>query len=223
MPIHPAAEMLKPTEAAVVARVSVRDVHRMIDERILPETLVSLDDGRRVLGAACGLVSFYFESADRLTADERRFAIQEASTLLRPARLRNWRELVGSDWTIRHGFLTVDLSSFMRETDEGLDRLAAARSLVVSDPEILGGTPVIKGTRIPVHDIAASVTAGIPFDRILKSFPALDLSKVDLARVYAEANPFRGRPRGGDALPEGAVILSDHRIPRHTGRRDEGS
>ena len=66
-----AAEMLKPTEAAVVARVSVRDVNRVIDERILPETLISFEDGRRVLAAACGFVSFYFGSADRLTADER--------------------------------------------------------------------------------------------------------------------------------------------------------
>jgi hypothetical protein len=32
-------ESLTPSEAAVVAGVSVRDVHRMIDERILPEAL----------------------------------------------------------------------------------------------------------------------------------------------------------------------------------------
>ena len=32
----PATEMLKATEAAVVARVSLRDVNRVIDERILP-------------------------------------------------------------------------------------------------------------------------------------------------------------------------------------------
>ena len=31
-------ESLTPSEAAVVAGVSVRDVHRMIDEHILPES-----------------------------------------------------------------------------------------------------------------------------------------------------------------------------------------
>ena len=30
-------DMLKPTEAAVVARVALRDVNRAIDEHILPE------------------------------------------------------------------------------------------------------------------------------------------------------------------------------------------
>ena len=42
----PAPEMLKATEAAVIARVSLRHVSRVIDQRILPETLVSVDDGR---------------------------------------------------------------------------------------------------------------------------------------------------------------------------------
>lgn len=209
-----AAEMLKPTEAAVVAHVSLRDVNRVIDERILPENMVSLENGRRVLGAACSLILFYFASADRLTADERRFAIRAAVPLLKPSRLRKGRELVATDWTIQHEFLTVDLSSFVRRAGEGLDRLAAARSMVVSDPEILGGTPVIKGTRIPVYDVAASVAAGIPIDRILDAYPSLDGGKVELAGIYAAANPFRGRPRGGDGLPEGAVIVSDHRVPR---------
>lgn len=208
-----AVEMLKPTEAAVVARVSVRDVNRVIDEHILPDSMVSLEDGRRVLGAACSLIIFYFDSADRLTADERRFAIHEAGTLLRPTRLRNWRKLIAADWTIRHEFLTVDLSSFVRRTDEGLDRLAAARSIIVSDPGISGGSPVIKGTRIPVHDVAASVAAGVSVDRLLKAYPTLDAEKIELASVYAAAYPFRGRPRGG-ALPEGAVIVSDQRVPR---------
>ena len=131
-----------------------------------------------------------------------------------PANLRDWRKLIRSDWTIRHGFLTVDLSSFMRETDEGLDRLAAARSLVVSDPEILDGTPVIKGTRIPVHDVAASIAAGIPFDRLLKSYPPSTWARSIWCASTAEANPFRGRPRGSHGAPEGAVILADHRIPR---------
>jgi uncharacterized protein (DUF433 family) len=40
--------------------------------------------------------------------------------------------------------------------------LDKARALVVEDPEILSGTPVIRNTRIPVYDTAASVAAGLP-------------------------------------------------------------
>jgi uncharacterized protein (DUF433 family) len=43
-----------------------------------------------------------------------------------------------------------------------MDRLEEAREIVIEDPEILSGTPVIKGTRVPVHDIAALFDAGTP-------------------------------------------------------------
>ena len=32
--------------------------------------------------------------------------------------------------------------------------------MVVEDPEILSGTPVIRGTRIPVYDVAAQAEGG---------------------------------------------------------------
>ena len=35
--------MLRPAEAAVVAQVTLRDVNRAIDERILPDAFFSLD------------------------------------------------------------------------------------------------------------------------------------------------------------------------------------
>jgi uncharacterized protein (DUF433 family) len=209
-----AADMLKPTEAAVVARVALRDVNRVIDERILPEAFFSLDDGRRVAATACTLISFYFDSARRLTSEERLFAIREAGARLHRLRARSLAALVTEDWTVRDDFLSIDLAPFVRRTNERMDRLAAARAMVVSDPHILAGTPVIRGTRIPLHDVAASVAAGLPLERILAAYPSLDADKVELAALYAEANPARGRPRSDNDLPKGAVIVADRRVPR---------
>ncbi len=70
-----ASEMLKTTEAAVVSRVTLREVNRVIDEGILPAGFVTSDDGRLVLAAACTLISFYFASARVLTSEERLFVI----------------------------------------------------------------------------------------------------------------------------------------------------
>lgn len=67
--------MLKTTQAAVVSGVPLRDVNRVIDEGILPEGLVTCDDGRYILSAACMLMTFYFEAAFALTPEERLFAI----------------------------------------------------------------------------------------------------------------------------------------------------
>jgi uncharacterized protein (DUF433 family) len=209
-----AADMLKPSEAAVVARVTLRDVNRAIDERILPEGFFSLDDGRRVTAAACALIAFYFDSAKHLTSDERLFAIREAGSRLHALDAHALASLVEEDWTVRDEFLAIDLAPFIKRTKERMDRLAAARELVVADPGALGGAPVIRGTRIPVYDVAASVSAGHTMDRILAAYPSLDPDKVELAVIYAEANPVRGRPPSRAELPEGAVIVADRRVPR---------
>jgi len=57
--------------------------------------------------------------------------------------------------------------------EERLERLQAAHEIVVSDPEILSGTPVIRGTRVPVYNVAASVASGISVERILAAYPSL--------------------------------------------------
>lgn len=208
------AEMLKATEAAVVARVTLRDVNRVIDEHILPDGFFTLDDGRHVLAAACTLISFYFESARRLTSEERLFAIKEASPRLSRSRTFTLTALLKEDWTVRDGFLTIDLAPFVKSTNEQLDRLAAARAMVVTSPHTLSGAPVIRGTRIPVYDIAASVASGISADRILAAYPVLDAEKVELASIYADANPMRGRPRVAGELAKGSIIITDRRVPR---------
>ncbi len=208
-----AADMLRPTEAAVVARVTLRDVNRVIDERILPEGFFSLDDGRRVAATACTLIAFYFDSARRLTAEERLFAIREVGSRLHQFDARVKASLVEEDWTVRDEFLTIDLNPFVRRTKERLERLTAARDIVISDPEVLGGVPIVRGTRVPVHDLAASIAAGTGLDRIVAAYPSLDAERIELAAIYAEANPARGRPKSGE-LPENAVILADRRVPR---------
>ena len=205
-------DLLKPTEAAVVACVALRDVNRAIDERILPESFFSLSDGRRIVASGCTLIAFYFDSAPRLTSEERLFAVREVGARLRQFHARALATLVKEDWTVRDEFLTIDLGPFVQRTLERMERLAAARAMVVSDPQVLGGTPVICGTRIPVHDVATAST-NASMDHVLAAYPSLNTAKVELATIYAEANPLRGRPRA-EGLPPVAVIVTDRVTPR---------
>ncbi|WP_246812384.1 DUF433 domain-containing protein [Microvirga sp.] len=96
------------------------------------------------------------------------------------------------------------------------DTNAKRDDTIVSDPEILGGMPVIKGTRVLVYDVAASVNAGIPRDRILTAYPTLKEHHLDLAVAYAEANPLQGRARG-IAPWAGATPVRSGQIPRRKG------
>ena len=182
--------------------------------RKFPEGFHTLDSGRYVLPAACTLIAFYFASARQLTSEERLYAIKAAEPHLRKVRLTGLAGLLKEDWIVRDEFLTIDLAPFVRSTVERLDQLTAARNMVESSPDILSGTLVIRGTRVPVHDVAASVEAGHSTERILIGYPGLTVEQVELATLYAEANPARGRPRRAGELPKGAVIVSDRWVPR---------
>jgi uncharacterized protein (DUF433 family) len=50
--------------------------------------------------------------------------------------------------------------------------LRRARRLVVSDPEILGGDPVFRGTRVPVHLIAELTAQGTKPAALIEGYPA---------------------------------------------------
>jgi len=203
-------EHLTATEAAVVAHVSIRDVNRAIDERILPSGFFRAGAERNVAAAGCPLIAFYFESAERLTSKERLWAIERAGARLKTQGAFAAVPLEG--WTFRDEFLAIDLGPFVRRTVERLGRLMQAREAVEASPDVLGGTPVIRGTRVPVYDVAASVAAGIPRERILAAYPSIDADQIALASTYAQATPPRGRPRRAARPPKGAAAVTDRRI-----------
>ena len=51
--------------------------------------------------------------------------------------------------------------------------MAAKASVVHSDPEILGGTPVFVGTRVPFQTLLDYLEAGDPLDEFLDDFPTV--------------------------------------------------
>jgi uncharacterized protein (DUF433 family) len=48
-----------------------------------------------------------------------------------------------------------------------------AEEVIHSDPEILGGTPVFVGTRVPVRTLILHLEAGDPLEAFLRSFPSV--------------------------------------------------
>jgi uncharacterized protein (DUF433 family) len=97
--------------------------------------------------------------------------------------------------SLDEGLVKVDLQEPRRDLAASLRALRRARSLVVTDPEILGGDPVFRGTRVPVHVIAAMLEQGSTEADILKAYPRVTAEMVPLALAYAQAYPIRGRPR----------------------------
>ena len=65
---------------------------------------------------------------------------------------------------------------------------------IVRDPAICGGEPVVKGTRVTVGTVLASLAEGMSVAGIVKDFPTLDESGVRAVIAFAAAS-------AGESLP----------------------
>jgi len=50
--------------------------------------------------------------------------------------------------------------------------------LIISNPEILGGQPVFKGTRVPVSNLIEYIESGFTVNDFLEGFPTVKKSQV---------------------------------------------
>lgn len=55
----------------------------------------------------------------------------------------------------------------MREIDE------ATRLPINIDPEIMSGTPVFEGTRVPIDALTNNLAAGVSLEQFLDNFPTV--------------------------------------------------
>jgi uncharacterized protein (DUF433 family) len=174
--------LFTPTEAAVLTGLTLKAVNNAIDKKTI--SAVSGEEGGRLLDARA-LVSLALERrlADRVAPELRRQLFEALASSP-----RNTVSLEG-------GLVKIDLREPRREVATSLRDLRRARRLVVSDPDIMGGEPVFRGTRVPVHMIAAQLTQGSAPAELLAAYPRLTAEMIRLAPVYAAAYPLRGRPR----------------------------
>ncbi len=177
--------LFTPTEAAVLTRLSVKAVNNAIDKKTIPAVT-----GRRAGHATRlldlrALMSLALERrlADHFVPKLRREVFDALATAS-----RNRVSLEG-------GFLTIDLREPRQELANALRTLRRVRDCVVSDPDILGGAAVFRGTRVPVHLIATLIGQGSTETDLLEAYPRLTAEMVHLAPTYAAAYPPRGRPR----------------------------
>ena len=67
-------------------------------------------------------------------------------------------------------------------------KMGSAAKLIVRDPHVQGGEPVIRGTRVPVRSIAlARNEDGLDPSEIAKEFN-VDIAAVDAALAYYDAH-----------------------------------
>ena len=172
--------LFTPSEAAVLTGLPLKAVNNAIDKQTI--SAVPGEQGGRLLDARA-LVSLSIEQrlSDRLATPELRRKVFDALA----EAPRNVVSLEG-------GLIKIDLREPRRALAASLRDLRRARRLVVSDPEILGGDPVFRGTRVPVHLLAELVAQGSKPAELIEGYPRLTAEMIPLAPIYATAYPLRG-------------------------------
>ncbi len=180
------SSLFTPAEAAVLTRLSLKAVNNAIDKNMVPAVVRSgtHDSGRFLDQRALLALVLEYRLANRFFPELRRRLFDALTASPRKAVL-----------SLDEGLVKVDLQEPRRDLAASLRALRRARSLVVTDAEILGGDPVFRGTRVPVHLVAAMLEQGSTEADILKAYPRITAEMVRLAPAYAQAYPIRGRPR----------------------------
>ncbi|MBB6305566.1 MULTISPECIES: DUF433 domain-containing protein [Rhizobium] len=76
---------------------------------------------------------------------------------------------------------------FVERKLKELDKLSA-------QIDLSGKEPLIRGTQIEAHRIAALLDAGATVKDVMRDYPSLKEQQIVAARVYVEAHPKAGRP-----------------------------
>lgn len=73
---------------------------------------------------------------------------------------------------------------------------AARDRWIKSDPEILGGTPVVAGTRVSVYAIRGRLVGGDSLTDMEQDYPHIAPEAFLAAKMYAKAHPLKPHPCG---------------------------
>ena len=201
-------------EAAAATGVSARKINRLIDDAVLPKSAcVKLGSRRAVRAYAVPIVGFVASDGSKLSKGTR----LEAMRMIEKFSKENWPRLCDEPehaklLRFESGTVMISLGESVSAAMEGLNKLNEAFRRIVTNSEVRGGIPVVRGTRISVYEVADALATDGP-ETILVDFPALSREDVEASALYAKAHPRTGRPRTSSKLrrliSEKTVHLTD--------------
>jgi uncharacterized protein (DUF433 family) len=196
-----AQRTFSPSEASAISGLDLRSVQREIDEGPVKKARAARNGRKRRLTRNDLLYFVLVRDFEKLLSKHGKELIYQAAHESSPSQVRKTN---GTPASLK----LLSLRKARSDMTQRLARLARARAMVVSDPEIRGGEPVIKGSRIGVYEVATMLERGATSEELLSGYPTLRPQHLDLAVMYAKAYPRRGRPpkhpwhRNPVALPD---------------------
>ena len=169
-------------EAAFVAGVSARMVQHEIDERIVASRTHA---GRRSIS---GVDVLYLSAVRRLHG-------QMAPALRRQVRNAIAHSAAQNETTAHFEVFTLSLASLESEVSEGFETLERAkREFIETRADVLGGEPILRGTRLSARLVADLIRQGATVEELCDDYD-LTREQVQAAVTFDQVTPKRGRPR----------------------------
>ncbi len=185
---------LTPREAAFVADSTLLAVERAVDGGVVPnQTQTVAGRKTRVLGHS----ELRFFSTLRS---------QENALTLAGRRLLYEAVQHPQDGKATLGPFVVDVRKVDLEIER---RFAELNQLKGRVEEGTDGDPVVKGTAVPVHVVAALATDG-GVEAACRAYPSLPRTAIETAVAYAAVYPKRGRPYPARSMKQ---MLSELALP----------
>lgn len=174
---------LSPNEAATLSGASASAVSKAVEHRIVQTrrgTRGAVIDARDV-----GALQVFGALSFRLPVGSKR----RIAAWLRTAEVE--AELPLSDAVFVRKSVAVD-----EAISRALRYVASRERFWEINPDVQGGEPVIRGTRIAIRGLAKQIEAGETFEVLLEEYDYMDPEAFEFAVLWADANPRRGRPLG---------------------------
>jgi uncharacterized protein (DUF433 family) len=202
------AELFSVSEAAAIAEVSPETIRTALEKKSVAPS------SKRKTGKAVRyqfsvgdvlLVKLLVEFPFALSKDDKRSL---AKILARGDRTAAHWSREGADLVYRSGDIqvSVECKAFRQKVARNLSAFRWGRRRVVSTPDVMGGEPVFRGTRIPLQHVASLFRKRVPEKEIAEDFPALSSRDLAYARLFSRLGGRPGRPRKRLAFRRGPSV-----------------
>ena len=178
-------------EVAELANVSVRSVDKAVEEKVLTIMAGSRAGRRRELPL---YAIPYTAIIARLPLT---LSLVTKKQIVKDLGSRSAARMTTDPLQIAPA-VTVDVAALVgKDLAARAERYGRAREdLIEINPDIMGGTPVIRGTRMTVYSVLGRLAGGDSIEDLLEDYAHLTTEAIETAALYARTHPILGRPSG---------------------------
>lgn len=179
---------LTPREVSELSGTPRHVIEKAIEEGVLRVRSAARGKARRMLRPDAVVYASLVSRIDIKLTSRHKKRLYKEITRLRPRDIRKARIEVAPA-------VEIDIGRLVGNVLARAERYLEIRDASITiDDAIMGGTPVIRGTRITVYSVLGRIEHGETVDDVLADNPDLKRETIKAAITYARSHPPMGRP-----------------------------